>query len=215
MWAMSSLFATKFGTVRGFVRLMLDNIAMYAGLYRKYETIDWSSVRRLVFVCQGNICRSPYAHWLALCETDAVASLGLNTETGMPAYDMAMEAARIGGVDLTPHRTTDWNDFELRDGDLLLAMEMRHIRIIEQRPVDCDIQVGLLGLWCRPRMPLLYDPHRLSPAYFATCYERIDRAVARVTGQFAHKTTNARTANAPAQDTVPANSRTENPAISS
>ena len=80
---MSSLIDTKFGTVRGFVRLMLDYMAMYAGLYRKYETIDWSSVPRLVFVCQENICRSPCAHWIALRETDAVASLGLNTETGM------------------------------------------------------------------------------------------------------------------------------------
>jgi protein-tyrosine phosphatase len=206
---MFSPFDTKFGTVRGFVRLMLDNIAMYAGLYRKYETIDWSSVRRLVFVCQGNICRSPYAHWLALRETDAVASLGLNTETGMAAYDMALDVARISGVDLTQHRTTDWTDFDLRDGDLLLAMEMRHIRIIEERPVDCHIQVGLLGLWCRPRLPLLYDPHRLSRAYFATCYERIDRAVARLTGQFAH-----RTVHAPAQNTVPDDADTESSAIS-
>ncbi len=190
---MFSPFDTKFGTVRGFVRLMLDNIAMYAGLYRKYETIDWSSVRRLVFVCQGNICRSPYAHWLALRETDAVASLGLNTETGMRAYDMAVDIARISGVDLTPHRTTDWTDFDLRDGDLLLAMEMRHIRIIEERPVDCHIQIGLLGLWCRPRMPLLYDPHRMSKAYFATCYERISRAVARINRQFAHRTASAPT----------------------
>jgi protein-tyrosine phosphatase len=203
-------FATKFGTWRGLVRLMLDYMAMYAGLYRKYEAIDWSSVRRLVFVCQGNICRSPYGHWLALRETDAVASLGLNTETGMQAYDMALEVARMSGVDLTPHRTTDWADFEFREGDLLLAMEMRHIRIIEERPVDCHIQVGLLGLWCRPRMPLLYDPHRLSRAYFATCYERIGRAVARLTEQFAQ-----RTGKAPAQDTVSATARTENPAISS
>ncbi len=137
---MFTQFATKFGTVRGFVRLMLDNIAMYAGLYRKYETVDWSSVRRIVFVCQGNICRSPYAHWLALRETDAVASLGLSTSTGEPAHDVALDVARISGVDLTPHRTTDWTDFDLCDGDLLLAMEMRHIRIIEQRPVDCNIQ---------------------------------------------------------------------------
>ena len=99
-------FAPKFGTVRGFVRLMLDNIAMYAGLYRKYETVDWSSVRRIVFVCQGNVCRSAYAHWLALRETDAVASLGLSTSTGDPAYDVAVEVARISDVDLTSHRTT-------------------------------------------------------------------------------------------------------------
>ena len=163
---MSSLIDTKFGTVRGFVQLMLDYMAMYAGLYRKYGTIDWSSVRRLVFVCQGNISRSPYAHWIALRETDAVTALGLNTETGMQAYDMALDVARTSGVDLTPHPTTDWSDFEFRDGYLVLAMEMRHIRIIEERPMDCDIRVVLLGLWCRPHMPLLYDPHRLSSAYF-------------------------------------------------
>lgn len=202
---MPSPFDARFGTVRGFVRLMLDCAAMYAGLYRKYETIDWSSVRRLVFVCQGNICRSPYAHWLARRDTDAVASLGLNTYTGMQAFDMAIDTARRYGVDLGAHRTTDWKDFELRDGDLLLAMEMRHIRIIEQRPVDRKIQVGLLGLWCRPRLPLLYDPHRLSPAYFATCYERIGRAVARITAQFTE-----RAPATPARNSVP-----ESPAVSS
>ena len=82
---MSSLIDTNFGTVRGFVRLILDYMGMYAVLYRKSETIDWSSVRRLVFICQGNICRSRYAYWIALRETDAVASLGLNTETYMQA----------------------------------------------------------------------------------------------------------------------------------
>ncbi len=29
---MITLFATKYGTVRGFVRLMMDNIALYAGV---------------------------------------------------------------------------------------------------------------------------------------------------------------------------------------
>jgi len=207
---MVTWFSAKFGTLRGFVRLILGNMMMLAGFYRKYEIVDWTSVRRIVFICQGNICRSPYAHWLALRETDAVASIGLSTQTGEPAYPAAVDVARISGVDLSAHRTTNWTDFELRDGDLLLAMEMRHIRVIEQRPVDRDVQIGLLGLWCRPRLSLLYDPHNLSPAYFATCYERIARAVSRVTQQFAYE---SRTH--PSQSASPAKTQAENPVPSS
>jgi protein-tyrosine phosphatase len=43
---------------------------------------DPARVRRLVFVCHGNICRSAYAHVLARRAGARVASFGLSTATG-------------------------------------------------------------------------------------------------------------------------------------
>ena len=90
---------------------------------------------------------------------------------------MAQEAARRFGIDLSQHRTTDIQDFQLMDGDLIFAMEARHIAPLSCSCAGYEVQIALLGLWCRPRLALLYDPHGSSIEYFATCFDRIHRAV--------------------------------------
>jgi len=173
---------TRFGTTRGLVRTGLANLMYGAGPYRKYGDVDWRRVRRLVFVCQGNICRSPFAHYFArnLIDSLDVTSFGLATSTGAEAYPVAAQTARSFSVDLSDHRTTDLQDFELRDGDLHLVMEYRHVQRLAPAIEDMDAQICLLGLWCRPRFALIYDPHSLSEGYFRTCFERIAEATRRL-----------------------------------
>jgi protein-tyrosine phosphatase len=168
-----------FGTLRGLVRTVLADVMWRCGPYRKYGRIDWARVQRLVFVCRGNICRSPFAHRLAQANVTAfpIVSVGLVANTGHNACELAIEVAREFSVDLTAHRTTNVSDFEILDGDLLLLMEDRHISALRPYMRGRDVQVALLGLWCRPRFALLYDPHTLSRDYFVTCFNRIDRAV--------------------------------------
>lgn len=172
----------KFGTYRGLIRLAVANLFWLAGRYRQYGKVDFGRVNRLVFVCQGNICRSPFGHYFARKTIDgmAVASLGLATSTGINAFDMAIDVARDFSIDMTDHKTTDLTDFAIQDGDLFLVMEDRHIEPLLSATLGRDVQIGLLGLWCRPRLALLYDPHRLSRAYFSTCYGRITQAVTRL-----------------------------------
>ena len=75
---------------------------------------------------------------------------------------MAQEAARRFAIDLSQHRTTDIQDFQLRDGDLIVAMEARHIAPLRRSCAGYEVQIALLGLWCRPRLALLYDPMALA-----------------------------------------------------
>ena len=63
------------------------------------------------------------------------------------------------------------------DGDLLIVMEDRHIDWLGRHTIEPDFQVCLLGLWCRPRFALLYDPYDHPRAYFESCFDRVDRAV--------------------------------------
>ena len=78
------------------------------------------------------------------------------------------------------HRATDITDFTICDGDLLIVMEDRHITWLQGHLDNQDIQVCLLGLWCRPRFALLYDPINQSRDYFASCFDRIDCAVRKL-----------------------------------
>ncbi len=171
--------AELFGTHRGLVRLAIANGLWLLGPYRRYGQVDFAKVRRLVFVCQGNICRSPFGHHLAqkLIGDVPVRSLGLGAGSGLPADSLATEVAQDFGVDLLAHKTTALADFAIEAGDLFLVMEDRHLRALAPSLEGHDVQVALLGLWCRPPLALLYDPHRLTRSYFKTCFHRITQAV--------------------------------------
>lgn len=173
--------ARRHGTWRGAVRAALASAALQAGLLRRYRLRHPARVRRVVFVCLGNICRSAYAHRVADELGMAVASTGLSTCTGAASPDTAVQAARRRGVDLGAHRATDLQDFAVRPGDLFLVMEWRQAVELRRRlGPRTDVQVTLLGLLCTPAMPHLHDPFTLSAGYFDQCFERVRQAVLRL-----------------------------------
>jgi protein-tyrosine phosphatase len=181
---MLSEIDSRYGTYRGLIRLWLDRLKWFCGCFRRYGRPDWLQVKRLVFVCQGNICRSPYAHALAVRDGVAATSFGYATTTGQPANSVALKIAAERGLDLSGHRTTDLSDFIVQSGDLLLLVEPRHLAKVRSAVAQPGVQVALLGQWCEPVMPLIYDPHNLSEAYFHNCYARIERAVDNLLGEF-------------------------------
>lgn len=170
-----SWIADRFGSRRGLVRLALSHLEVLAGNAAPRRTRE--PVGRLVFVCHGNICRSAYAEAVAHRLGVPAASFGLSTTTGKSANAQATAAAARRGVDLSMHVTTDVDDFIARPGDLLLAMEPRHMRKLAADPRMAAVPRDLLGRFAG--FPHLHDPYELSDAYFDTVFARIDRAVAK------------------------------------
>lgn len=184
---MTSLINRRFGTFRGLVRSLLAHAELATGRLRPFQLHQPDAVRRVVFVCLGNICRSAYAHQIAIAEGLEVASLGLSTSTGGSSPAQAVQAAARAGVDMAAHRSTDFKDFKVQPGDLFLVMEVRQAHEIRRRlgPRD-DVQVCLLGMWADPVMPHLHDPFTLSDAYFDTCFVRVTAAVKRLAAALPH-----------------------------
>ncbi len=167
----------RYGTARGLVRLMLGHAERLVGGLAPYEAVEWDRVERLVFVCTGNICRSPYAEYRAAGLGLRVSSFGLDTQAGLPAFDVAMECAAARGLDLAGHGARKASEFDIRKGDLLIAMEPRQVHAMTPRFADRPCQITLLGLWSRPRRPHIHDPYGLSAGYMDTCFGVIDTAV--------------------------------------
>jgi len=174
------LIRKRYGTYRGLIRLQLALLEVYTGRVREFISTDLQKVDRLVFVCSGNVCRSPYAELIAREENLPCASFGLSTGSGNGAFEDAITTAAHLGRDLTFHRTTSMRDFEIREGDLLLAVEVRHARQLRERIGNHPAQIGFLGCWARPQRPHIHDPMNLSTDYFRFCYEVIDSAVRRL-----------------------------------
>ena len=170
-------FAPRFGTWRGALRLGLAYAEVASG-QAGVVAPDPASVRRLVFVCHGNICRSAYADGLARRAGMNVASFGLSTSSGSAAWPLVQARSLARGLDLSAHRTTRVEDYVPQPGDYLLGMEVRHLRKLAANPKTADLPRGLLGAYASPPVPHLHDPYQLDPAYMDVCLSRIERAVA-------------------------------------
>jgi protein-tyrosine phosphatase len=165
-----------FGTYRGAIRLALSYAQVGAGRASIKPAVA-ADVRRLVFVCHGNICRSAFADVVARRAGLNVASFGLSTSADMPAHPPAASVAAQFGYDMSAHRTTRVEDYTPLTGDLLIAMEVRQLRRLAGIKRLADVPRSLLGLWVHPKMPHLHDPYELDPAYMDTCLRRIETAI--------------------------------------
>lgn len=166
-----------FGTARGAARLALSFGQVASGQAFIRRPADMAQVQRLVFVCQGNICRSAYAEVVARVAGMKAASFGLSTTTGKGAHPPAIAAARECGVDLSAHRTRRVEDYVPQPGDLLLAMEVRQLARLAAEPRLENVERSLLGLWAAPMRPHMHDPFGMDEAYMRTCLAAIDGAV--------------------------------------
>ena len=147
------------------------------GGFWMYRHINWSRVNRLVFVCKGNICRSPYAEIRAKGHGIEVISLGLAAKSGTLANSDAIKNAAVRGIDLDLHRAKRQSDIHISSGDLLIGMEPGQARVLHRIAKKEGAQVTLLGLWRDPPRPYIHDPYGHGEGYFQTCFSIIDEAV--------------------------------------
>ena len=149
--------------------------------------------RRLVFVCTGNICRSPYAQAVARMRGVNAVSCGTQTDTGLPANDVAVAEAARRSVDLTSHTTTRWEDLELEEGDLIVAMQLRHAWAVLPRARERSCPVVMLSSLL-PEFAPVFDPYGKESAAFQHAFDLIDTGVESMTRwpDLAARTTNGR-----------------------
>lgn len=91
-------------------------------------------MKRILFVCTGNTCRSPLAEGIArkiLTESMQhdveVASAGTDAWDGGAATDEALLVGIERGLDIGAHRSRKLTREIVRDADLILAMSPQHL----------------------------------------------------------------------------------------
>lgn len=171
-----SVISDRFGSPRGFLAHIVTSLQALTGRFRFATRIDWQSVERLVFVCKGNVCRSPYAAARASALGVHATSFGIDTSGDVPANPAAVAAAARRGLDLTAHRSRIFDTKLLYSSDLVVAFEPNHLWNLRDR-AEFRPQLTLLGLWGAGLRPLLADPYGKSDAYFDTCFDIIDDAL--------------------------------------
>lgn len=170
----------RYGGYRGYLSHIKARALHALGAHRELATIDWTRVGRLVFVCRGNICRSPYAAARGRALGVPAISLGLEASEGAQANPSAARNALVRGLDLSHHRSAALEGSRIQGHDLLVVFEPWQLQAARQRCPHRELALTLLGIWSPPMRPHVHDPYGRGDRYFQECFELIDRNVAEL-----------------------------------
>ena len=143
-------------------------------------------VSHILYLCLGNICRSPFAQRRTERELASrnitgvtVESAGLRTTDGRASPDVAISVADEYGVDLDSHRSTAVEPADIARTDVVFIMDLTNYWLL-RRMDTTESDPYLFGLFDHESSPEIIDPYGGSPAVFRRVYGRIDRAVSRM-----------------------------------
>ena len=136
-------------------------------------------IRSILVVCVGNICRSPTAQALLqnkLANTKIrVTSAGIGALVGKPVDATAAEVMHAAGYAVPDHTARQLTPDMLREADLILVMENRHLQSIHAMAPQARGKAMLLGKWLdNTEVP---DPYRQQRPAF----EHVFRVMAQAT----------------------------------
>jgi len=103
----------------------------------------------VLFICTGNVCRSPMAEYLLRHHLGAragwrISSAGLFTANGMAASMPAIEVLREQGIDLTPHRSRVVTKDIIDAATLIVVMTASHATELKRRFPEIHDRIYLL-----------------------------------------------------------------------
>jgi protein-tyrosine-phosphatase len=125
--------------------------------------MDESRPFRLLFVCSGNVCRSPMAAAIAdrvaleLARDVEIRSAGTLGLEGHPAHGHVVSVCREIGLDVAAHRSQGLTEALVRWADRIFVMEPEHaVRVHELAPDLGEERV--IGLGPYAGRPFVADP---------------------------------------------------------
>ncbi len=178
-------------TARLFKRVLVDIYWTFRSPSIRVPAIP-ANPRSVLFVCKGNICRSPFAEHLAsklqregIMSGMKFGSAGLHVPKPISSPEDAIQAAKRYGVHLENHRSQSISLELVESYDMIIAMEAWQYAELQSSFEQHQKKLFLLPL-LDSNGPVkqhgyaafnIQDPYGGSPSAFEGCFERISRCL--------------------------------------
>jgi protein-tyrosine phosphatase len=167
----------------GLIRRLADR-ALHPFRARKVrDRLGRLPVQRILAVCHGNVCRSPFlqasltAHLAALGRSDMeIRSAGF-VGSDRPSPELAIAVAGEMGFDLRSHRSATLKATDLQTTDLIVVMSGEQAMDVRWRGAPSRVPIIVLGDLDpqNTSQRTIVDPWNCSETVFRDSYRRIDR----------------------------------------
>jgi len=140
----------------------------------------------ILFVCFGNIIRSPMCEALLTRELEnlqlnafAVSSAGLNAVPGRAAHPWAVTAARELGISLEQHRARALTDQMVNQAEVIFAMDLQNYVQLVSRWPKIGKKVFMLGACAQGSHTAseIADPFYMSLEQTRACYRILNSCI--------------------------------------
>lgn len=157
-------------------------------LRRRSAQPDGPGVTRILFVCTGNICRSPTAEGVARARFQAAGlqarvildSAGTQGyHAGSPPDPRTLKAAKLRGYDLSRQRARLFVAEDYLRFDLILAMDRGHLEsLLAKCPPEHRPKIGLFMAYaCQSSIDEVPDPYFGGPQGFERVLDLCEEGV--------------------------------------
>lgn len=116
---------------------------------------------KIVFLCYGNICRSPLAAGLAAQRLSGVdiESAGFHQQEGRSCPERIQRIGNSFGVDLSGHRSRRVTREVLANADLVIAMDKENLNCLRREFPEVLERTTMFGLFGNPPTLAIADPY--------------------------------------------------------
>jgi protein-tyrosine-phosphatase/predicted ATP-grasp superfamily ATP-dependent carboligase len=103
-------------------------------VFKKQKAMQlFAKASSVLFICKGNICRSPFAHYYL--ESKKIPNLSIDSCGYFPKKDRpcpkeAVQAAKMIGIDLSLHRSKIVNEDLIKKADVIFVFDIANYRVI-------------------------------------------------------------------------------------
>ncbi len=142
-------------------------------------------VGSVLFLCLGNLCRSPFAEVAAAQRLAGVsiASAGFLSHDGRPSPPHVVQTAQSLGVDLSRARAHRVTAAQVAQADLIVCMDVSHLERMASEFPHAMGKTTLLGLFRPGGAMEMRDPYDLSPAATRAVFVEMLQAIDALAAQ--------------------------------
>lgn len=161
------------------IREKVINKWYHSVTYRHYAkrraTFRLKKSKTVLFICKGNICRSPFAYYYLKQKKPnlLVESCGYIPKSKRTSPNVAVEAAREFDIDMSSHLSKVVTEKNIDDADIIFVFDVENMHIVSSNYPKCQDKIFFLSsLETGSEFPI-NDPYSKTTAEFVKTYETI------------------------------------------
>ncbi|HZU34172.1 MAG TPA: hypothetical protein VFB79_23890, partial [Candidatus Angelobacter sp.] len=162
----------------------LKNLQIRRRMLRQHHAVlrrlkSTGHLNKIVFLCYGNICRSPLATKFAQQQMPGtiIDSAGFYAREGRGTPTKILQFAEACGLDLSLHRSCRVTAGQLANADLVVVMDMENFKLVKEKFPEVLGRTTLLGLFGSTPAIAIADPYTADEATAAKICEQVRAGV--------------------------------------